>query len=288
MSLQHLPASADPESVFAAMERDGACIVDDVLTASVIDQATSELEPYLAKTEVGPDDFSGRNTKRTGGLVARSASCRDLVMHPTTLGAARRWLAHATNIQLHLTQVIAIGPDSPAQLIHRDQWAFDFFPFPPGFEVQFNTIWAFTDFTELNGATRVVPGSHKAEDGLQYDESDTVPAEMSRGSVLCYNGSVYHGGGANRSDEVRVGVNITYNLGWLRQEENQYLAVPKELASTLPVDLLRLIGYDRGAYALGYINDMEDPIGAVRPDLGLTGFGNFDSAVETGERNLQA
>jgi ectoine hydroxylase-related dioxygenase (phytanoyl-CoA dioxygenase family) len=95
---------------------------------------------------------------------------------------------------------------------------------------------------------------------------------MGRGSVLFYSGSVYHGGGANRSEETRLGLNITYNVAWLRQEENQYLSCPREVAETLPTDLLRLMGYDRGAYALGYIDDLRDPIEAVRSGVGSTGF----------------
>jgi len=164
-------------------------------------------------------------------------------------------------------------PGETAQPIHRDQWAFDFFPFPPGYEVQCNTIWAMTDFTEENGGTRVVVGSNAGEDRLSFGPDDTEPAVMDRGSVLCYSGSVYHGGGANRSATTRLGLNITYNVAWLRQEENQYLSVPRQVAETLPTDLLRLMGYDRGAYALGYIDDLRDPIEAVRPGLGTTGFG---------------
>jgi ectoine hydroxylase-related dioxygenase (phytanoyl-CoA dioxygenase family) len=83
---------------------------------------------------------------------------------------------------------------------------------------------------------------------------------------------VIHAGGENRAQDPRVGINITYCLGWLRQEENQYLSVPREVAETLPTDLLRLMGYDRGAYALGYIDDLRDPIEAVRPGTGSTGF----------------
>src|SRR5439155_719737 len=104
--------------------------------------------------------------------------------------------------------------------------------------------------------------------------------EMARGSVLFYSGSVYHGGGANRSEETRVGINITYNVSWLRQEENQYLAVPLEIARTLPVDLLRLMGYQRGAYALGYVDDLRDPIEVVRPDLKKAGLGDLDSVEQ--------
>lgn len=272
MTLQHLPPTASPEDVAAALAADGACIVDDVAQADVLDRFHAEIAPHVAATTPGPDDFSGRNTRRTGALIARSPAARQMVTDPLVVGAARTVLAHGTSIQLHLTQVIGIGPGEPAQPIHRDQWAFDFFPFPVGYEVQCNTIWALTDFTEHNGATRVVVGSHRLEDKLRFTEADTVPAEMRRGSILFYTGSVYHGGGANRSDATRVGVNITYNLSWLRQEENQYLAVPQDIARDLPEDLLRLMGYQRGAYALGYVGDLLDPIAVVRPELADRGF----------------
>ncbi|HZU71755.1 MAG TPA: phytanoyl-CoA dioxygenase family protein [Acidimicrobiales bacterium] len=272
MTIKHLPPDSGPEAVAEALSSDGAVIVDDVAPHDQLDRIAGELEPSMRATPTGPDDFSGRNTRRTGALIARSPTARQLVTHPLILGTAGVFLGHATNFQLHLTQAIAIGPDSPAQPIHRDQWAFDFFRFPSGYEVQCNTLWALTDFTEANGATRVVPGSNKAEDRLSFTAEDTVPAEMERGSVLVYSGSVYHGGGANRTQDVRVGLNITYCLAWLRQEENQYLSVPREVAATLPTDLLRLMGYARGAYALGYIDDLRDPIEAVRPGEGSLGF----------------
>jgi hypothetical protein len=272
VSITHLSSEAGPDEVAAAVVRDGAVIVESVAEPALLDRVEAELRPFLDATPTGPDDFSGNLTRRTGSLIARSATCRDLVMHPLALGAARTFLGHATNIQLHLTQAIAIGPGETAQPIHRDQWAFDFFPFPLGYDVQCNTIWALTDFTEENGATRIVVGSNASADGRSFGPDDTEPAEMPRGSVLVYSGSVYHGGGANLSAATRIGLNITYAVAWLRQEENQYLSVPKDVAETLPVDLLRLMGYDRGAYALGYIDDLRDPIEAVRPGTGTTGF----------------
>jgi ectoine hydroxylase-related dioxygenase (phytanoyl-CoA dioxygenase family) len=288
MSLKHFPASVSGDEVAAALTQDGAAIVDRVVAPEVMDKVDDELRPYIDRTPLGPDDFAGRRTRRTGGLIARSETCRDLVMNSLVLAATRKLLAHATTFQLHLTQVIAIGPGEPAQQIHRDQWAFDFFKFPKGYEVQCNTIWAMTDFTERNGATRLVPGSNQFEDGLQFKEEDTIAAEMTKGSVLFYTGSIYHGGGANRSNETRCGINITYNLSWLRQEENQYLAVPLEIARTLPVELLRVMGYSRGAYALGYVDDLRDPIEVVRPDLRKSGLGNLDEVQkklrEQGER----
>jgi ectoine hydroxylase-related dioxygenase (phytanoyl-CoA dioxygenase family) len=270
--IKHLPASASAEEICAALGDDGCVVVDNVVRPEVMDEVARELRPFAENTPLGPDDFSGRRTRRTGGLIARSPKSRELVMHPVVLGAVGKMLGHATSFQLHLTQIISIGPGEPAQTIHRDQWAFDFFPFPRGYEVQCNTIWAMTDFTAENGATRVIPGSNHFDDKLRFTEADTEPAEMSKGSVLFYTGSIYHGGGANRSKEIRTGINITYNVSWLRQEENQYLSVPLEIARTLPVDLLRLMGYRLGAYALGYVDDTRDPIEVVRPDLARTGF----------------
>jgi hypothetical protein len=273
MPVKHLPADTTPKLVAEIVQEDGAVVVDHVASSDLLDSIEAELRPYLDVTPLGPDDFSGRLTRRTGSLIARSPSARQLVTHPLALGTTGIVLAHATNFQLHLTQAIAIGPGQPAQAIHKDRWAFDFFPFPVGYEVQCNTIWALTDFTEANGATRIVLGSSTASDTQPFTQDDTEPAEMDRGSVLFYSGSVNHGGGANRTDQVRIGLNITYNLAWLRQEENQYLATPREIAQTLPVELLRLMGYERGAYALGYIDDLRDPIEAILPGFGGVGFG---------------
>ena len=272
MPVEHLPADADPAVVAELVKEEGAVIVDGVASSDLLDSIEAELRPYLEATPPGPDDFTGYLTRRTGSLIARSPSARQLVMHPLALGTTSKVLAHATNFQLHLTQAIAIGPGQPAQAIHKDRWAFDFFPFPTGYEVQCNTIWALTEFTEENGATRIVLGSNTADDTQAFTQDDTEPAEMERGSVLFYSGSVNHGGGANQTDQVRIGLNITYNLAWLRQEENQYLATPRELAQTLPVELLRLMGYSRGAYALGYVDDLRDPIEAILPGSGDVGF----------------
>jgi ectoine hydroxylase-related dioxygenase (phytanoyl-CoA dioxygenase family) len=101
---------------------------------------------------------------------------------------------------------------------------------------------------------------------------------MEAGSVLFYTGSLYHGGGANRSPALRLGLNVTYAVAWLRQEENQYLSVPLEVARELPESLLRLMGYARGAYALGYVDDLRDPIEVVRPGTAREGLGSLDGA----------
>jgi len=263
MSVPRLSATASGADVAAELTAHGCAIVERLVPRGVMEQARGELAPWLEATAVGGDAFAGFRTRRTGALLARSETCRELVMHPTVSAAVGALLAHGTSYHLHLTQVIAIGPGEPAQTIHRDQWAFDFFPFPAGYEVQCNTIWAMTDFSEANGATRVVPDSHRRADRLELSFEDTEPAEMPAGSVLFYTGALYHGAGANQSDAVRCGLNITYALSWLRQEENQYLATPLEQARTFPVPLLRLMGYQRGAYALGYVDDLRDPLDAL-------------------------
>jgi ectoine hydroxylase-related dioxygenase (phytanoyl-CoA dioxygenase family) len=273
MAITHCPAGADPSDIHEILRRDGVAVVDDLIDHGTVDRIRAEMQPHIDATPTGSDGFSGRLTRRTGALVARSPTSRQLVQHPLILDVTGRLLDRAMSYQLHLTQTIAIGPGEPAQAIHRDQWAFDFFPFPSDHHVQCNTIWALTDFDEANGATRVIPGSQDWPDDRNHTADETIPAEMSKGSCLLYTGKVYHGGGANTSDQVRVGLNITYVVGWLRQEENQYLSVPLDVAATLDDDLLRLMGYRIGAYALGYIDDVRDPIEAVRGRSGEMSFG---------------
>ncbi len=255
----------DPEVVedlTTALADDGAAIItgaiDEDRRAALID----ELDPLIEATPGGRDGFAGYSTRRTGALVARSPRSRDLVADPRILAIANAFLGPFTNrIQLHLTQVISIGPDQGSQPLHRDRLAWGGY-IPGAIEPQFNTIWALTDFTADNGATRVALGSPRWEEGRRAGDDDLVQAEMPAGSVLLYSGSVVHGGGENRTPERRVGVNITYCLAWLRTEENQYLSCPPHLARDLDPELQELIGYTMGNYALGYYSD-PDGVGEV-------------------------
>ncbi|MDX1875290.1 phytanoyl-CoA dioxygenase family protein [Mycolicibacterium sp. 120266] len=266
--LNHLPATAHPEQITRALREDGYVIIDNLVPASHMDRVAEELSPYIEGTAYGADDFLGVKTRRTGSLIARSVAARELVAHPTVLSVAGDYLSHASKFQLHLTQVISIGPGSPAQAIHRDELAWDFFPFPADYQVQCNTLWAMSDYTAEMGATRVVPGSHLLGTNEKFSQEDSLPAEMERGSVLLYNGKIYHGGGANTTtDKVRQAINITYAVGWVRQEENQYLSTPMEIARTLDDDLLKLMGYQLGCFAIGYVGDVADPLSVVRDDV---------------------
>lgn len=233
------------------LDRDGALILDRVLTPEAVAGMVAELSPYVAATPAGRDGFTGVRTTRTGALVARSPAVREAVTDPRIARMCEHLLkANCERWQLHLTQLIRIMPGQGAQPIHRDRWAWG--AHLKGIEPQLNTIWALTDFTVENGATQVVPGSSAWPDDRKAEPNEITQAVMKAGSVLVYTGSVFHGGGANRSDQDRWGLNLTYALGWLRQEENQYLACPPEIAKTLSAELQDLMGYALGGYALGY------------------------------------
>lgn len=265
--LQRLDPTATPDEVARVVASDGAVIIERLAAPELCDRVTAELAPHLERTRPGRDGFEGSRTRRPGALLARVPSSVEMVAHELVLDVVDRVLwPQKTTFQLHLTQAICIGPGESAQVLHRDQWAFDFFEFPADMEVEVSTIWALTDFTEANGATRVAVGAHTLADAEVRDltEADTVPAEMERGSVVVYTGRAVHGGGANTTGSDRIGINVDYVLGWLRQEENQYLSVPREVAATLPERVQRLMGYQMGAYALGYMDDLRDPIRYLR------------------------
>ena len=285
--LNHVPAGTPAEEIADLLRRDGYVIVDNLAPPELMDAINAELAPYLAATPLGYNAMIGTKTRRTGALIARSPACRTLVQHPTMMGVCRDFLGHASAFQLMLTQVISIEPGESAQSLHRDQNAFDFYPFPDDYHVQCNTLWALSDYTAEMGATRVVPGSQVGDaKPTDYSDEDCIQAEMSRGSVLIYTGKIVHSGGANRSDKVRRAINVNYCVGWVRQEENQFLSVPPEVARTLGDDLLKLIGYQEGAWAMGYFRDFEDPLRAIRGDAVAYGFdgsrlnGNAGAAFE--------
>ena len=264
MELHRFRSGATIDEICGHLRTHGYAIVEGLADDALLDRLDAEAAPYIDASAAGRDEYDGTHTRRTGQLIERCPTSRELIMHPTVVGTVRAFLDHVTAVQLHLTQIISIEPGETQQKLHRDQMAFDFFPFPPDYHVQCNTMWALTDFTAENGATHIAPGTSVMPD----DEAAlvaTAQAEMPRGSVLFYDGKVIHGGGANRSSSsTRRGVNITYSVGWVRQEENQYLACSPEVARTLDDDLLRMMGYQEGAFALGYVGDQQDPLGVLR------------------------
>jgi hypothetical protein len=274
-ALVTLPPTASIDEIMAVLYRDGALIVRDVIAPGDIARLKDEVMPYVEATRPGQDGFTGFRTTRTGALAARSAVCRELIMNTMIQSLCERVLKpNCERWQLHLGQVIRIMPGQGAQPIHRDRWAWG--PYMQGIEPQLNTIWAVSDFRRENGATQVVPGSITWPDDRRATEDEIAWAEMSAGSVLIYTGTVFHGGGANVSDADRIGLNITYTLGWLRQEENQYLSCPPAIARTFDEPLQKMLGYDLGSYALGYYSPPLPPgegPEVVSPRHALTGGG---------------
>ncbi len=253
-SLKHLPPDAPANAISAALREEGAVIVDAMMSPATLAQVKAEIMPFVEATRTGVDDFTGLLTTRTGALAARSATCRDLIMHPNLIGACDDFLLpYCDRYQLHLTHLIRIMDGQGKQPLHRDRLAWGGF-LRDDIEPQLNTIWAITDFFEANGATQVVPGSNHWVDGREAKPDEIGYAEMAAGSVLVYSGSVIHAGGANRSGADRMGLNLTYCLGWLRQEENQYLSCPPDIAKDFSPELRALLGYTMGSYALGYFS----------------------------------
>jgi ectoine hydroxylase-related dioxygenase (phytanoyl-CoA dioxygenase family) len=152
---------------------------------------------------------------------------------------------------------IAIGEGETIQPIHADD---QLIPIPrPHPAVVCNSMWALTDFTEENGATRIIPGSHLLDHAPDYGAPyDSIPAEMARGSVLIWHGSLWHGGGANATPDRRIGLAMNYCAGYIRQQENQQLGIPRDVAATFEPRLRQLVGYGIYTGLIGHI-DKHDP-----------------------------
>jgi ectoine hydroxylase-related dioxygenase (phytanoyl-CoA dioxygenase family) len=230
---------------------DGAVIVESVMPAELIDAVLGELRgPFDAQGLKFTNDFNGYKTRRLGGILGLSRSAADILAHPLVLGVADHVLKpHCENYRIGSSTAIEIMPGEGNQVLHRDD---DFYPVRvPGIEWQISAMVALTDFTVENGATRVVPGSQDMRPIETVTDDQVVQAEMPRGSVLFYLGRAIHAGGKNNTDVPRTGLITTYSLGWLRQEENHYLTVPREIADSYPDHIRRLMGYQSHGTYLG-------------------------------------
>ena len=257
--IQHINGSESNESILQALKTDGAVILDSLLPKSTTSKIASELKPYLDACPQGVSDFAGTSTKRIGALMARSGTCRDLALHPLINDLCAEYLKDfADGYQLHFTQAIEIAPSESTQFLHRDRGVWGGY-INRKIETQFSTIWAITDFTKENGATAIVPRSQSWDKDRVPSEDEIFYAEMKAGSVLLYGGSVLHGGGSNSTEsETRLGVLLHYCLSWLRQEENQYLSCPPQIAKELSPELRELMGYSLVNPILGYFSPHDE------------------------------
>lgn len=261
-TLERLAGStANATDVCAALERDGAVIVEDAIGTDILDGLNADLDAFVDDLGVGLRnpindrlvEFYGSSTVRFDGLPAKSSSFVELMQLPLLQEVADQLLKpHCGDYLLNTAQLIEIRPGETAQWLHRDEEAWPHMPRErPQLEVE--AMYALTDFTQANGATQVVPGSHRWEPERRAEPHEVVQAEMPAGSALIYLGSTLHGGGANTTtDTRRRGMFFGYVVGWLRTEENMFLTVPIEAARTMPLRVQELLGYKA-----------EGPIGVV-------------------------
>ncbi len=281
--IERFGVSTDPATLVAALERDGVVIVEDLLTAHVVARVNDEVEEAIAADDPAAPMFNpiirafhGAHTRQVSGMARVSRTFATEVMcHPVLLALADAvLLPSCARYQLNIGHLLERGPGAEAQLLHRDEAVWSDVPRPAP-ELQLASVIAFVDFTADNGATRVVPGSHRWPDRdlPPFEQAAQPPpgpdqvvcAEMPAGSAVVYTGGVLHGGGANTSDVPRRGAHLSYCLGWLRTEENSLLAVPPDVAATLPRQAQELLGYAmydnlaRGGAYLGML-DSQDPV----------------------------
>lgn len=242
--------TANLASWAALLERDGYCIIPDVLPPSVLAALEADLEGAFIQTPLGEGDFYGYRTKRFGSLLRRSQHAARLVMEPTVLGLANTILSGACErIQLNVAQAIEIHPGEVEQFPHcdHDMWS----GIKGQHEYLVNVMWPISRFTKDNGATRIYPGTHRTQINSLDELGDPVVAECAPGSAICFLGSTVHGAGPNRSNDVRRAVVIGYSLGWLKPYENPWLAYPPEIAKTFTPELAALAGYAQHRPNLG-------------------------------------
>lgn len=245
----------------AAIAELGYSVVEDAIEPALIDELVATLDRLEADLGVVPADngFEGRRTTRVYNLLVHGDVFARVPTHHAVLPVVEAVLD--PGCLLSSLSSIAIGPDESPQPIHADD---QLIPLPkPHPPIVCNTMWALTDFTDANGATRLVPGSHEQPDPDLGGRYDTVAAEMRRGSVLVWNGSLWHGGGRNTTSERRIGLACNYCAGFIRQQENQQLGIPHSVAARFDDRLARLCGYGTYNGLIGHI-DKRDPLELLR------------------------
>jgi len=262
-SIPVVAANDSPAGVVACLERDGAVVVNGMIDRGARESILRELSPHLEivdpdaslnkkyEADGGTPNFYPGKTKRITALVARSETFRTFVTHPLMLSACDAILKpNCVHYQVHATAALKIGPGATEQVLHREEDPYQFFKVPRP-RMILASMWAITDFTEANGSTHIVPGSHLWPADRKARPDEVVAAAMPAGSVLLWMGGTLHGAGANRTGEWRYGCFLSYSLGWLRQEENQYIDVPRDVARTLSKQVRDLVGYNMHL-GLGY------------------------------------
>lgn len=236
----------------------GFTILENVIDPALVDEIAEALRRLEVDLGIVPaaNEFEGTQTVRIYNLLVHGKVFEQIPVHPAVLPLVERVLDAGCLIS-SLSSISICGGETP-QPIHADDQLMPIAKPHPA--TVCNTMWAITDFTEDNGATRVIPGSHLADHSPNYGQHyDSIAAEMPRGSVLVWHGSLWHGGGENITDQRRVGVAMNYCAGYIRQQENQQLGIPRAIAAGFPTRLQQLCGYGVYQGLIGHI-DKRDPI----------------------------
>lgn len=239
--------------ILASLKEEGYAIIENVLNDKTISYLNQEIKPWLDKTNPDAGNlFMGGKTKRFGRLLHRIPTTRDLALNDTVKTVCQNMLCQTSpTYQVHFTGVMHVMEGEQAQVLHRDVSPF-ISPHPP---VVISAMWAGTDFTSDNGATVFVPGSHLWNEIRQPKQEELAIAEMKAGSLFLYVGNLIHGAGECKQGS-RTGVMMQYCCGWMRQEENQYLATPIEVTRHFNKDLQKIMGYDLASTHWGYVDQI--------------------------------
>ncbi len=235
------------------IEDQGYTILENCIEPDLVHALKSALDKLEAdeNTQPGKNMFEGHHTLRIYNLLAKDRLFEKVPVFAPLLPIVESVLDPGCLVSS--LSSISIGPGEKAQPIHADDTLFNF-PRPHQALVC-NSMWALTDFTEENGATRIVPGSHKSPDKPEYGtHPDSIAAEMSEGSILVWNGSLWHGGGANTTATKRIGIAMNYCAGFLRQQENQQLGIPINRVKQFDPRLQQLAGFGTYKHLMGHID----------------------------------
>jgi ectoine hydroxylase-related dioxygenase (phytanoyl-CoA dioxygenase family) len=246
-----MEASSSP-----CLEFDGYEIIEDAVDLDALTRIRTELAPYLQGHRMGRNDFEGYRTERVYSLLAKAPSIAALIEHPKVLERVAGFL-HPSFL-LSAALVVNLHPGETPQEFHQDDALGA--PPPPRPAQGVSTIWAVDAFTADNGATEVIPGSHRWDHAPAPNDRDALESRSQKlllrpGSVAIFPGSLYHRSGANRSQSTRLGLTIQYCQPWLRQLENMMLATPPELARRYSARIQELVGYSliAGTF-VGYVD----------------------------------
>jgi ectoine hydroxylase-related dioxygenase (phytanoyl-CoA dioxygenase family) len=241
----------------AKIEEQGYTIIANAVEPGLIDALNAALERLENdfSIEPGHNAFEGHHTIRIYNLLAHDAIFEKVPVHPAVLPVVEGVLDPGCLISS--LSSISIDPGEAAQPLHADDTLIDLpRPHKP---VVCNSMWALTDFTSANGATRIVPGSHKFDHKPEFgSKHESIAAEMEKGSILIWNGSLWHGGGANCTQNRRVGIAMNYCAGFIRQQENQQLGIPLARVQKFEPRLQELVGYGTYKSLIGHI-DKQSP-----------------------------